>query len=167
MQTPVTLAPRFEFVDFVSKFPSVAPPIILGEDTHHVFSTENEPLSRGLIEQFILPLDPDSDDYTEYVPCLAVDCAEEFVAVVWWKAGLLRYEYILATFTEKGVPIQNKAIAYTRVNGEQIQRAVATIDEELCIHIAEGASLDDEVFDPTSSRTRHIVILEDGRIGLS
>jgi hypothetical protein len=50
------------FQAFVAKFPPVSMPITLGEDSHHVFGTENEPLTDKLIHAFILPLeeaDPD------------------------------------------------------------------------------------------------------------
>jgi hypothetical protein len=166
MPTSATLAPRFEFIDFVSKFPPVTPPIILGEDTHHTFSTENEPLSDAMIAQFILPLEQvtEADEFTEYVPCFAVDCDEDFIALVWWKASLLRYEYFLATFTDKGQPVQHRVIAFTEVDGEFVRHAVATIDEELGIHIAEGAGKEDN-FDPLASKTRQYYLLDDGRIG--
>ena len=75
-------------------------PVTLGEDTHHVFSTENEPLSDAMIAQFIHPTEPvvSDDEFTEYVPCFAIDDTEQFIALVWWKATLLNYEYGLATF---------------------------------------------------------------------
>jgi hypothetical protein len=154
----------YEFIDFVEKFPALSMPVTLGEDTHHTFSTENSPLSDGLIEQFIAPLEPEAaDEFTEYIPCFAIDCNEPFVALVWWKAELLRYQYILATFTEKGQPIDQKIIAYTLVNGQSIRRAVASIDEELSIHIIEGVSQDD-VYDATSSMTRNLEVLPNGTI---
>lgn len=95
---------KLTFPDFVAKFPPVSMPATLGEDTHHVFSTENDPLSDELIAQFIHPTEevvPD-DEFTEYVPCFAINDTNEFIALVWWKAELLNYEYVLATFNPKG-----------------------------------------------------------------
>ncbi|MCC7507085.1 MAG: hypothetical protein IT259_17390, partial [Saprospiraceae bacterium] len=67
---------KYHFPDFVAKFPPVSMPVTLGEDTHHTFSTENEPLPADMVEQFILPTnDPGTpdDEFTEYVPCFSID----------------------------------------------------------------------------------------------
>lgn len=158
---------RYIFADFVGKFPPVPMPVILGEDTHHVFAQENEPLPDGMIAQFIHPTEGaeiSEGPYTEYVPCFAIDGTENFIALVWWKAGLLNYEYVLATFTLKGELIDRKVIAYTRAQSELISRAIATIDEEWVIFIAEGESAKNGVFDPTSSRMREMEIMINGAI---
>lgn len=142
-------------------------PVTLGEETHHVFSIENEPLSDELIAQFIHPTEtvaPD-DEFTEYVPCFAIDDTEQFIALVWWKAELMNYEYVLATFNLKGQLIDREVIAYTRVGEGQVHRAVATIGDDLEIVIAEGSSSDgNDLFDPASSRTREMEILASGEI---
>lgn len=154
------------FPDFVAKFPPVAMPVTIGEDTHHVFNTENEPLSEALIAQFIHPTEaviPD-DEFTEYIPCFAIDDTEQFIALVWWKAELLNYEYVLATFNVKGELIAREIIAYTRVAEGKVHRAVVTINEEYELIIAEGSSDENDLFDPTTSRTRHIEILASGEI---
>jgi hypothetical protein len=155
------------FPDFVAKFPPVAMPVTLGEDTHHTFSTENEPLSEALISQFITPLEDlvADDEFTEYVPCFAIEDTEQFIALVWWKAELLNYEYVLATFGPKGQLIDRQTIAGTRVENGRVYRAVATINDEWEIIVAEGTSADgDALFDPTSSKTRHLEILASGEI---
>ncbi len=142
-------------------------PATLGEETHHVFSTENDPLSDELIAQFIHPTEavtPD-DEFTEYVPCFAIDTTREYIALVWWKAELLNYEYVLATFDLKGKLIDREVIAYTRVGQGRVLRAVATISAELEIVIATGASLDgNTLFDPESSKTLEMEILPTGDI---
>lgn len=158
---------KLGFPDFVAKFPPVAMPVTLGEETHHVFGTENAPLSDAMIAQYIHPTEevtPD-DEFTEYVPCFAIDNTEQFIALVWWKAELLNYEYVLATFNLKGQLIDREVIAYTRVGEGQVHRAVATIDAELEIHIAEGASPDgNELFDASASQTREMEIMKTGEI---
>lgn len=159
---------KYHFPDFVAKFPPVSMPVTLGEDTHHTFSTENEPLPVDMVEQFILPTnDPGTpdDEFTEYVPCFSIDDTESFVALVWWRAGLLNYEYVLATFSAKGELIGRRIVAFTRVNGEKVSRAVATIDEDWVVFIAEGESSgSDDFFDPTSSKTYDVEIMADGEI---
>ncbi|MBV6443161.1 MAG: hypothetical protein EPGJADBJ_04890 [Saprospiraceae bacterium] len=142
-------------------------PVTLGEETHHVFGIENEPLSDELIARFIHPTEtvtPD-DEFTEYVPCFALDNTEQFIALVWWKAELMNYEYVLATFDLKGQLIDREVIAYTRVGEDQVYRAVATIGDDREIVIAEGSSSDgNALFDPASSRTREMEILASGEI---
>lgn len=141
-------------------------PVTLGEDTHHTFSNENEPLSDGLIGQFILPLESEpADEFTEYVPCFAIDCDEPYIALVWWKAQLLNYEYWLATFTEKGQLIDRRAVAYTKVVAGKIRRAVATIDEELAIVVAKGEAEEQDEFSASDSEFTQIEIRPDGSIG--
>lgn len=161
------MAQKFNFPDFIAKFPPVEMPITLGEDLHHVFSTENEPLSDALIAQFILPGEAavSEDEFTEYVPCFGISDTEQFIALVWWKAELLNYEYVLATFTLKGEPISREVIAGTRVEDGKVYRAVATINEEYEIAIVSGFSADgDKLFDASSSNTRFLEILVNGEI---
>lgn len=157
---------RYTFPDFVAKFPPVTMPVTLGEDTHHTFGVENEPLSDAMIEQFILPTEPGAmlDEFTEYVPCFAIDDTEQFIALVWWKATLLNYEYFLATYTLKGELIDCRVIAKTTVEGEKVFRSVAHIDEEYEITIGEGVSEGGSYFDPTSSKTRFMEIMANGEI---
>lgn len=153
--------PAAAFLEFLDKFPPVEPPVMLGEDTHHAFSTENEPLTETLIFDFINQ--EGDDEFTEYVPCFSLETDGDFHAVVWWKAGLLVYEYVLATFTQKGQPIARQVIAITRVEGEIITRSVANISEDLLILVAVGMAKG-EHFDPTTSKSFHVEMLASGDI---
>lgn len=156
------------FHAFVAKFPPVSMPVTLGEDTHHVFSVENEQFTAEMVAQYIEAA-PEThngeDDYIEYVPCFAIDDTEQFIALVWWKADLLNYEYVLATYDVQGNPLDRKVIAFTRVEGDVIHRAVATIDADWVIFIGEGrAQGDHEQFDPGTSKTYELEIMADGKI---
>lgn len=157
---------QYKFADFVAKFPPVPMPVTLGEQTHHAFSTENEPLPDEMVVAFIHPTDQTvaDDEFTEYVPCFAIDNTDRFVALVWWKATLLNYEYVLATFTYKGELIDRRVIAFTRVQNGRVHRAVTTIDEDWVIFIAEGESDASDHFDPTTSKTYDLEVLADGTI---
>jgi len=158
---------KFHFHDFLAKFPPVPMPVTLGEDTHHTFGTENEPLSDELISQFIHPTESVAadDDFTEYVPCFSIDNTDQFIGLVWWKAELLNYEYVLATFNDKGELIGRSVIAGTTIKDGVVTRAVAVINEEWEIMVGEGTSPDgNQIFDPTTSRTRHLEILINGQI---
>ena len=155
------------FADFVGKFPSVTMPVTLGETSHHAFSTENDPLSEAEIVQFILPAEgiAEQDEFTEYVPCFSIAGTESLIALVWWKAALLQYDYSLATFTAKGELIDRKVIAHTQVENGGVSRAVVHINEEWEMTILEGSSPDgDLLFDGTSSRTRYLELMANGEI---
>jgi hypothetical protein len=159
---------RYIFPQFVAKFPPVDMPVTLGDDTHHVFIQENEPLPEDMIRQFILPVEPagtDLDEFTEFVPCFAINGTENFIALVWWKAALLHYTYMLATFTDKGELIDNRVIAHTIAADGNVDRRVATINDEWEIFIAEGSTEDGQTgFDPTTSRTYVWEIMANGEI---
>jgi len=158
---------KIYFHDFLAKFPPVAMPVTLGEDTHHTFSKENDPLSDAMIAQFIHPTEEITadDEFTEYIPCFSIDNTEAFIALVWWKAELLNYEYVLATFNDKGELISRAVIAGTTIKDGTVTRSVAFINDEWEITIGEGTSPDgNQLFDPTTSRTRHMEILLNGEI---
>jgi hypothetical protein len=155
------------FADFVAKFPPVAVPLTLGEDTHHTFGTENDPLTEAMIEQFVLPAEgvSEMDEFTEYVPCFSLEDTQGFVALVWWKAALLDYAYILATFTPQGQLIGRQEIAHTRSLNGSISRSVVTINEDWELTIAEGSSPDGNLlFDPSTMRTRYLEIMTNGEV---
>ena len=146
------------FADFLLKFPQIELPAVLGENTHHAFSTENEPLSDKMTIDFI---SPEQDEFTEYVPCFLVGATAEFIAIVWWKASLLVYEYTLATFKPDGTPIARRVIASTKVVGEQLHQMVAHISSELVVYIAEGRSVGQD-FDPLSTHSYTVQFLPNG-----
>jgi hypothetical protein len=181
----------YTFADFVACFPPLSMPVTLGEDTHHTFSRENEPLPLALIEQWILPLEVDTynndiqpsessdptapstihhlpstvDEYTEYVPCFAIDADESYIALVWWKAELTNYTYTLATFTTKGELIQREIIGRTVWQDNVIHRTVATITEDFSIIIAEGASeANADMLAQDTLRVHHLDIHPNGAI---
>lgn len=158
----------YTFADFVAKFPPVPMPVTLGELTHHVFGQENEPIPDAMAAQFIHPTEqnPVDDEFTEYVPCFAIADTGRFFALVWWKASLLHYEYVLATFTARGELIDRRVIAHTRVlETGRIHRAVATIDEDWMVYIAEGESSGPgDLFDPATSHTYDVEVMANGMI---
>lgn len=167
MDTTNAASGQFTFPDFIAKFPQVQMPIILGETTHHVFGKENEPLPLGMIQQFVYPIEniEETDEFTEYIPCFSIEGTGDFIAIVWWKAELLNYEYRLATFSLTGKLLSSRVIAYTRVQKGQVHRAVATIDTEWEINIAVGTTVDgNDVFDPSTTRTANLDLLANGQI---
>ena len=94
--------PQVNFEEFIASFPIVELPVTLTEDASQTFSAENKPFSQAILEQYLIPLEADEhDEFTEYLPCFAIPETHQFFAIVYWKAGLMNYQYILATFSLK------------------------------------------------------------------
>ena len=154
------------FDHFLKKFPEVQLPVVITEDAQHDFSKNNDPLPLQMIEQFIVPIEGSPlDEFTEYVPCFQVSDAEEFSAIVYWKAGLLNYQFVIATFDKKGNFIDKSIIAGTKAVGDSLVRSVATIDEDWIIYVMAGvASSNDQHYDPSNSKSFHLELLDNGKI---
>ena len=100
------------FKDFLSKFPEIALPVTLTEESHHHFSRTNDPLPAVMIEQFLLHIETEQvDEFTEYIPCFRIPETDGFHAIVYWKAGLMTYEYTMLTFNKDGISIDKRVIA--------------------------------------------------------
>ncbi|MCB0376401.1 MAG: hypothetical protein KDD04_10820 [Sinomicrobium sp.] len=158
--------PKMSFSHFLEKFPEVDLPVTLAEESHHAFSLKNDPLPALLIEQFILPLEVrEVDDYTEFIPCMRIPDTHEFHAIIYWRAGLLNYQYTLACFTKKGELIDKRVIAGTFSDGDTLTTSVATIDEDWLIYIVSGqARPGDRNYDPSSSTAYKLELLPEGQI---
>jgi len=158
---------KIRFSHYLKYFPELELPITLGEETHHAFSQKNEPLPALAIQQFILPLEGEEevDELTEYIPCFKIPKTDGFYAIVYWKAGLLNYQYMLVTYEPKGKLIDQRVIAGTFSDGESMTNSVATIEEDWMIYVVTGHSAKaDEVYDAGHSTTIDLEILPDGSI---
>ena len=118
--------------------PEIEMPVTLTEESSLEFSNYNKPLPTEFIQKFFLPHENGYDDLTEIIPCFKIAHTDDFYALVYWKAGLLTYEYKLITFSKVGEFIDGKVIAGTITNGETIIRTVATIDPDFIIHTVSG-----------------------------
>ena len=158
--------PVFNFKDFLNFFPVVDLPVNLTDESIFAFQHENAPLPQAIINQFILPIDEGKfDEYTEFMPCFQFQDTHQFTAIVYWRAQLLQYQYILATFDESNKFVTSAVIAGTQSNGEQILQSVAHIDEDWIIHIVEGSlSSKSNVYDPEESKNFNMEILATGEI---
>ncbi len=147
-------------------FPAVELPIELTSDTHHIFSRENKPISQELIRQFLIEdAKRDFGEFEEYVACFRLPGQEEYVGIVYWKADLMEYKYILKTFDRKGDMIAAQIIAGMKSNGDTLLNRVASFDEEGLIHIAEGiGQADGRFYDADQTRNFQIEILPSGDI---
>ncbi len=144
-------------------FPNIELPITLNTEIHHVFSKENKPLPSNLIRGFLT--DEEGDDYTEFVACFRLPVIHDFQPIIFWKASLMEYQYVLSVFTRKGVPVSSKIIAGTKSNGKTMLNRIATLDQDGVITIAEGVgSLDERRYNAQGSQTFQLEISPTGDI---
>jgi hypothetical protein len=150
---------------FLEMFPEVKLPITLTDESQRIFSASNEPFNQAMVEQYLIPLeDGEIDEFTEFVPCFRIPETYDFHAIVYWKAELLQYQYVLVTFAKDGQFIDKRIIAGTFYDGKALTTSVATIDEEWEILIVSGQSAGGENYDPQSSRHQRLEILPEGQI---
>jgi hypothetical protein len=84
---------------------------------------------------------------------------------VYWKAGLLNYQYVLATFEKNGTLIDRAIISGIYTDGEVLTQSVATFEEDWMIRIVSGQLKDSgKTYDATASRRIDLEMLSDGRI---
>lgn len=157
---------KTDFQHFIDFFPAISLPITLGEDTHITFSRQNKPLHQEVIREFIEPLeDQVFDDTMEVVPCFQIADIKDFYAIVYWKAELMSYQYILVTISKDREVIDKKTIAGTFSDGVRLIQSVATINETRQIYVASGQSeADQEEYEAASSSVQRMAILDDGQI---
>jgi len=154
------------FTSFLEKFPEIALPITLTEESHIEFSRRNSPLSQEMIMEYILKIEQfDFDEFTEFIPCVKISKTDGFHAIIYWRASLMDYEYTLATFTPKGQFIDKKVIAGTKVRDGVLVRSVTTIEDDWLIYIVMGTSdPDEEEFTAVNSRSLNMELLATGEI---
>ena len=162
-----TKTERPSFEQFLSYFPAVGLPFTLGEDTHHLFSTENKPLPGVVIGTFILPIEgeEESDEMTEFIACFQLPNTGNFHAVVYWRAELLNYQYRLVTFDTKGNLIDQKVIAGTTYDGADLTQTMAVIQEDLLIYLVSGQSqVVVEDYAAATSTANRLQLSDEGKI---
>ena len=153
------------FEIFVQKFPELSPPITLNEENAVEFSRGNEPLPAKLVAEHLTPIEPESDEFTEFVGCFRLPNLKDFHALVYWRAGLMDYQYILATFTKGGKLLDRRVLAGLVSDGKNIARSVAQIDSDNSITILSGFQKgDDTLYKAANSTTLDLELLPDGRI---
>jgi hypothetical protein len=152
------------FNDFLTYFEEIIPPILITDETIENIKGVVKPLHPDLINEFIVRWEGEIDEFTEIIPCFALPQQDEYRALVYWKASLLRYEYIIATLDKSNTLISKKTICGTVVEGEIIKKSVAQIDHDLIIHIQAGASFEEHDYDPEQSQAFSIEIMPSGEM---
>jgi hypothetical protein len=155
---------KVNFTNFLSRFPEIELPVTLRDDSNHDFE-ENPPLQAEMIEQFITRYEAvEMDEFTEYLACFQLPKKEKFQGLVYWKAALLNYDFVVATYSKDGNMIDKKAVAGIKVVGQNITRSIATINDDFAINIAEGVEINGSDFSADSTKARRFQILENGLI---
>ncbi len=155
------------FQQFLDFFPAVALPFTLGEDTHLLFSKENDPLPATAIRSYIFPIEGEEeiDEMTEYIACFQLPSTNKFHAVVYWRASLLNYQYRLVCFDTKGNLIAEKVIAGTTYDGADLTQTMAVIQENLQIYLVSGQSqVTVEDYAAANSTANRLQISDEGKI---
>ncbi len=125
------------FSDFTDKFPKAKLPVNFGELSYREFQEESQLLPEALVGEFIAPMEAELDEFTEVLPALKFS-SKNYVAVVYWKAGLLHNHYRLATFDKQGNPVENRVIAGSYIVDEEVTQSAATITEDRIVYIVSG-----------------------------
>ncbi len=153
------------FNHFLNKFPKVKLPQTLKEEDVRIYSANNDPLPDKLIQEFILPHEGESDDLTEFVPCFRLAGLKDFHAVVFWKAELMNYQYIMVTYEKGGRAIDRRVLAGIVSDGNIIIRSVAQLDADMSILIMSGQTdSKDERYAASQSTTLELELLPDGKM---
>ncbi len=160
------MAKNIRLEDLLGFFPEVELPIDITEDLVMTAETVNKVLPASIIEKYIVAWEKEEefDEFTEFVPILKINETEEFHAIVYWKGGLMRYEYILVTLDKLGNLISRKPIGSTLSDGVTVKKSVSRIDEDLIIHIMAGENMANGKYDPSNSQAFNMEIMHTGDI---
>jgi len=153
------------FEKFISYFPVVEPPFTITETSIDSFKQNNDYLPGTLTEEWLETIEgEESDEFTEFFPCLRLPDRDDYIGILYWKASLLRYEFILSTMTKKGQFIDKRVIAGMLVRDPLIIKSVANIDEDLIIHVMTGSFFHDDIIDSDDNKPFSLEILPSGEI---
>jgi hypothetical protein len=150
---------------FLAYFPIVEPSFTITEESIDHFRQNNEYLSEKAVRDWVIPIEGEEpDEFTEFFPCLRLPSSEAYDAIIYWKASVLKYEFILVTMDKKGKVISKKVIAGMVVEGDVLIKSVAHIDTDLIIHIVTGSFLGENDLDTDSNLPYSMEIMSSGEI---
>ena len=130
--------PTAQFTEFIEFFPLLKTPFSLLPDLQQI-PADPIPIPEVLQDAYILPFEGDEvDQFTEYIPYGKIEGTKAFHGLIYWRASVLKYEFILATYDLEGQPISHAIIGGIRYESEGTIHSVAVINENLQITIAEG-----------------------------
>lgn len=156
--------PTAGFAEFIEFFPLIELPFSLLPDISQIPS-HTIPLPEVLLETYILPIEGEEvDEYTEYIPYGRLTGTKGFHAVIYWKAGVMQYEFILATYSLDGQLLSHAIIGGLRSDDQGLLHSVAVIHEDLSMTIAEGLSSNGKTLNPDEANTYQMTIKPSGQI---
>jgi len=157
--------PTPSFAEFIEFFPLLKPPFSLLPDLQQI-PADPVPLPEILMDAYILPFEGDEvDEYTEYIPYGKISGTKNFHALIYWKAAVMQYEFILAIYSNEGDLLAHAIIGGLRSDNEGILHSVSVIHEDLTITIAEGfTSAEGDLQDNPNTYTYQMAIKPDGSI---
>ena len=157
--------PKLEFHNLLRFFPEMDLPVTLNGESIRVFQANNDPLPALAAQLLHASTDPEEEEFTEFVPCMRFKDTFDFYALIYWKAGLMKYEYFIATFDKEGTLISHAVIAGMKTVGESMIQSVANIDEDWIIHIVEGEMfIKSSNYKASSSKAYYMEVLPTGEI---
>ncbi len=143
-------------------------PLTLGEETVRAISAATPPLPSQLIEAFLLPIEEAmvNDEFTEFVACFQLPPQKNYLSLIYWRADLLQYHYVLATLhPSSGELIDRRVIAGTSFDGVDLTQSSAAITPERTIYIVSGqGSPIDFDYKAAASTAQRYQISEQGKI---
>jgi hypothetical protein len=145
-------------------FPETELPVLISEDYLSEYELNSDPFPQSFIDEIMMEWEKEIDEFTEFIPCVRLPKEEKYEAVIYWKGGLLKYDFILVTLDKKGELISKKSIASTVVNDNIIKKSVASIEPDHIINIVAGQTLDGEDYDASLSKAFAMEILSTGEI---
>lgn len=156
--------PTADFTEFIEFFPPLKPPFSLLPDISQIPSF-SLPLPGVLLDAFILPFEGEEvDEFTEYIPYGRIEGTKDFHALIYWKAGVMQYEFILATYSLEGAPLSHAIIGGLRSDDHGLLHSVAVVHEDMSLTIAEGVATEEEEIDLDQTNTYQMTIEPTGQI---
>lgn len=159
----------FDF--FLEFFPKATLPMTVSEDTVRAISATMPPLNSLLIQTFLLPIEEAmvNEEFTEFVACFQLPPRrkDSHVSLVYWRADLMQYHYVLVTLNKKTAAlIDRRVIAGTSYDGVEITQSSAAITEDQTVYIVSGqaAPVLGSDYRAAASTAQRYQITEQGKI---
>ncbi len=154
------------FESFVEGLEELELPLVLSRELQADISRSKEPMPSDFVKQYLTELSHSWDEFTELIPVGKISIKKEFTAIIFWKASLMNYEFIIYSFNKKGNVVDWETLASTSIEGDQIKEEVAIIEDDLLIFKAVSSLNAGEALVSNadeSKRSTHM-IKENGKI---
>jgi hypothetical protein len=121
-----------------------------------------------MIDQFLVPMEPTqiNEEFTEFIACLRLPEADNYIGIVYWRADLAQYHYTLVTLNPKTQEVIDRLVlAGTSYDGEELIQSTAAITDALMIYQVSGqGGAGDFDYQASGSTARRFQLAESGKI---